>query len=63
MMDIFDELLVTNYVEVYFNKDVIVSYVDAEKLNKMTSYFIDCVYVWMIFCCWDWKITTDGDNN
>ena len=45
MMDIFDELLVTNYVEVYFNKDVIVSYVDAEKLNKMTSYFIDCVYV------------------
>ena len=45
MMDIFDELVVTNYVEEYFNKDVINSYVDAEKLNKLTSYFVDCICV------------------
>ena len=45
MMDIFDELVVTNYVEEYFDKDVIILYVDAEKLNKFTSYFVDCMYV------------------
>ena len=45
MHDIFDELMVTNCVEVYFNKDVIILYVDAEKLNKITSYFVDCICV------------------
>ena len=41
MMDIFDELRVTTkYVEVNFNKDVIVLYVDAaEKLNKIDKLF------------------------
>jgi hypothetical protein len=38
-MDIFDELLVTKYVEEYFNKDVIILYVDAEKLNKISKLF------------------------
>ena len=56
MMDIFDELIVTNYVEVYFNKDVIILYIDAEKLNKLTSYFVDCICVWMKFCCLHWQI-------
>jgi len=45
MMDIFDELMVTTIVEVYFNKDVMILYVYAEKLNKLTSYFVDCICV------------------
>jgi len=43
-MDIFDELLVTKYVEEYFNKDVIILYVDAEKLNKISKLF-RCLYI------------------
>jgi len=27
------------------------------KLNKkLTSYFVDCICVWLIFCCWHWQI-------
>jgi hypothetical protein len=45
-VDIFDELLVTKYVaEEYFDKDVIIFYVDAVKLNKFTSYFVACICV------------------
>ena len=48
MHDIFDELMVTNCVEVYFNKDVIILYVDAEKLNK-----IDKLFRWLYMCVTD----------
>ena len=46
------------YLEVYFNKDVVVIFYvyTAEKLNKLTSYFVDCICVWLIFCCWHWQI-------
>jgi hypothetical protein len=46
------------YLEVYFNKDVVIFYVyaAAEKLNKFISYFVDCICVWLIFCCWHWQI-------
>ena len=46
MHDIFDELLVTTIVEVHFNKDVMILNVyAAEKLNRLTSYFVDCICV------------------
>jgi len=63
MMDIFDELMVTTIVEVYFNKDVMILYVYAEKLNKLTSYFVDCICVWLIFYCWLWQIPASDAAN
>ena len=56
MMDIFDELMVTNCVEVYFNKDVIILYVDAEKLNK-----IDKLFRWLYMCVTDILLLTLTD--
>ena len=66
MMDIFDELVVTNYVEEYFNKNVINSYVDILRnwINfqvislivyvcvRMTNFVIvDTAYVWYVDRC------------
>ena len=52
------------YLEVYFNKDVVIFYVyTAEKLNKLTSYFVDCICVWLIFYCWLWQIPASDAAN
>ena len=57
MMDIFDELMVTKYVEVYFNKDVIILYVDAEKLNKIDYK----LFRWLYMCVTDILLLTLTD--
>jgi len=45
MLDIFDELMVTPIVQVYFDKDVVILYVYAEEIEKITSYFVHCICV------------------
>jgi len=58
IMDIFDELMVTKSMlrNISIRMSSFCLYVDAEKLNKFTSYFVDCICVWLIFCCWHWQI-------